>query len=477
MRNARRNLVALTVLLAGLAASSAASAVGLGAFTTGPDMPAPTAQSVVVAQGGKLYIFGGYETVSSTAVTTVTSFDPSTNTYAALAPLPAATRGACGGVLASGKILVVGGYNVGEVDLAQIYDPATNSWSTAASVPSGWECAAVVGADGRVHLLGGESASTTHRSYDEANNQWLTHAALPVGRTTHGAGVAPDGRIVVFGGGSGGGVTTDIYNPTLDTWAAGVVAPAPVIQNAFVTLPGTLLAMGGSNSTSNNSAPYFDAVQAFDTTTNQWTTAGVTLVSPTREAGAALLDGKVYVFGGSNGAPIATLQIANLDSDEDGTDDATDNCLLVANPTQVNADMDTLGDACDSCPNDAENDADTDGLCGDMDNCPDDANPDQADADADGVGDACDTAGTGGGGAGGGGTGGASGTGGAVGTAGSPSSGGSSAGGDSGSGGGSGSGSDDGCGCRVAAPSSSGVAALGVALLGLALGRRRSRRA
>jgi hypothetical protein len=96
------------------------------------------------------------------------------------------------------------------------------------------------------------------------------------------------------------------------------------------------------------------------------------------------------------------------DVDNDGVLNEADNCPLVANPDQADADGDGLGDVCDPCPFDAENDADGDGICGDVDSCPGDTdldgdgvcgltdncpqvpNADQHDADGDGVGDACD---------------------------------------------------------------------------------------
>jgi hypothetical protein len=78
------------------------------------------------------------------------------------------------------------------------------------------------------------------------------------------------------------------------------------------------------------------------------------------------------------------------DTDADGVCDTEDNCDLVANAGQANADGDAQGDACDVCPLDAANDADADGRCANVDNCPTVANPDQADADGDAVGDACD---------------------------------------------------------------------------------------
>ena len=99
------------------------------------------------------------------------------------------------------------------------------------------------------------------------------------------------------------------------------------------------------------------------------------------------------------------LKSTNEDWDGDTIAQAYDNCAMVANPAQTDADGDTIGAACD--PNDASNpgpygyvpgsfsvgqDPDADNWLNRADNCPLVKNVSQQDSDGDGVGDACDPA-------------------------------------------------------------------------------------
>ena len=114
-----------------------------------------------------------------------------------------------------------------------------------------------------------------------------------------------------------------------------------------------------------------------------------------------------------NGTGIAG-RLFGTDADADAIAGAADNCPLIANANQADADSDGAGDVCDACAGfddnaDADEDDTADGCdtCTDTDgdgagdpgyaantcatdNCPNDANADQADTDNDGVGDVCD---------------------------------------------------------------------------------------
>ena len=88
---------------------------------------------------------------------------------------------------------------------------------------------------------------------------------------------------------------------------------------------------------------------------------------------------------------IASVLNTILDSDSDGIFDTIDNCPLIANTDQLDTDTDSIGDVCDSFPNDPDNDIDGDGVSGEIDNCSNVSNPDQNDLDLDETGDLCDS--------------------------------------------------------------------------------------
>jgi hypothetical protein len=73
------------------------------------------------------------------------------------------------------------------------------------------------------------------------------------------------------------------------------------------------------------------------------------------------------------------------DDDKDGIKNDVDNCPNVANSDQINTDLDSQGDACDS-------DDDNDGVNDNLDNCRLDENADQLDSNGNGIGDACESA-------------------------------------------------------------------------------------
>lgn len=79
------------------------------------------------------------------------------------------------------------------------------------------------------------------------------------------------------------------------------------------------------------------------------------------------------------------------DADNDGYSNATDNCPVTANVTQVDTDGDLVGDACDPAPGVKNTNIDADAITNGFDNCQGTSNSAQTDTDYDGLGDACDS--------------------------------------------------------------------------------------
>jgi len=88
---------------------------------------------------------------------------------------------------------------------------------------------------------------------------------------------------------------------------------------------------------------------------------------------------------------IEAIGLRASDCDNDGvTGSANDNCPLVENPDQADADNDGIGDACDNCSfaaNQDQLDGDDDSIGDACDNCVEVSNSDQADSDNDSLGD------------------------------------------------------------------------------------------
>ena len=113
---------------------------------------------------------------------------------------PTATR------LPSGQVLVTGGRGTqGDLARALLYDPASNTWSAAASLatahashtatllPSG-QVLVVAGSNNTIYQVNAER-------YDPASNTWSAAASLASARAYHTATLLPFGQVLVVGGG------------------------------------------------------------------------------------------------------------------------------------------------------------------------------------------------------------------------------------------------------------------------------------
>src|SRR5437899_12959302 len=88
-----------------------------------------------------------------------------------------------------GRIYVIGGFANGNEQLsnAEAYDPETDTWSSLAPLPAprAGKLAAVTAPDGRIYAIGGITGVTTGATvdvYDPCSDAWTAVASMPTPR-------------------------------------------------------------------------------------------------------------------------------------------------------------------------------------------------------------------------------------------------------------------------------------------------------
>jgi N-acetylneuraminic acid mutarotase/tetrahydromethanopterin S-methyltransferase subunit B len=267
-------------------------------------------QAVVVqAANGTVYVMGGADVFAAyDAVDLANSYNPSTGAWKTLAPLPNPTRGGVGAVGNDGKVYVIAGYDDAggsAITDTQIYDPATNSWTTGTSIPTEvWEAQGA--GDGYfIYVVGGESNGNSYEDlvqiYDIAGDSWSAGALMPVA-TNAGGLVVSDGYAYLIGGEDSVGATDAVYRYDIagNSWDSMAAMPkAACAQGVTLGPDGFIYAFGGTDSASNHPSVAFSLCAYYDIKSD---TTGVVnnLNVPRAWVGATVYQNKILAIGGNN---------------------------------------------------------------------------------------------------------------------------------------------------------------------------------
>jgi N-acetylneuraminic acid mutarotase len=307
-------VLALASLLLLAVTGGAAQAAGVGTWTT--ETPSGFARQEVsyVRVGTHIYLAGGRSTRQQ-------AFDVVHHTWRNVAPLPVA-RDHIQAVALNGRVYYVGGLDGypqgashGDV---YVYDPTSNTVTTAAPLPAGRDRGAggIVVYQGRIYLAGGFHAGASvafFDRYDPATNSWTSLPDLPEARD-HVSAAVVNGKMYVIGGRTYG-VTFQPANDAFDfatgRWTTGL-APLPTLRSGAATAVfGTEIAVIGGE----RSGATFATAEAYNTVTNRWRTL---TPMPTARHGiqAAMYHGSAYIADGGTksggGAATAVQQVLTL---------------------------------------------------------------------------------------------------------------------------------------------------------------------
>jgi N-acetylneuraminic acid mutarotase len=252
---------------------------GANTWTRKKPMPLPSDHIAFTTLNDKIYGFGGFNAPESgppalDPIDNAWEYDPAADTWKALAPLPS-KRGAASAAVLNGRIYVTGGATnqsgvkdngidparphavVATVD---VYDPATDTWSSAHPLllPRNQHASAATG--GKIYVIGGRVSSafieTSNNvdlveAYDPATDRWSARMRMPTARSAIAAGVY--GSFIIVPGGAmqgqraaGAFDKVEAYDTAGDTWLILPAMPHQRQDLAVGVIGNRLYAVGGS---------------------------------------------------------------------------------------------------------------------------------------------------------------------------------------------------------------------------------------
>ncbi|HEV8599827.1 MAG TPA: kelch repeat-containing protein, partial [Gemmatimonadales bacterium] len=165
---------------------------------------------------GILYAVGGVDGAGATG--TVEAYDPATNTWTAKAPMPTPRSQLAVGVV-NGILYALGGFPAGggafntALNTVEAYDPITNSWTTKSPLPTSRASLSVGAVNGILYGVGGESGGSVTvnvvEAYSPSTNLWTTKTPMLGGSRAFGFAAAVNGVIYVIGGNDGSSIVGD----------------------------------------------------------------------------------------------------------------------------------------------------------------------------------------------------------------------------------------------------------------------------
>lgn len=181
------------------------------------------------------------------------------------------------------------------LDTIEIYNTRTDSWRFSDNVmPEGLASFEAAAIGDKVFLFGGldrnSEASDFSAVLDTSSGKWRQLPPLPAPRYSHTV-TLHDGLIYVIGGeGAQGPVErVDIFDPDTGEWSTGAPMPQARGSHDAVSAGDAIYVLGGWL----DSGPT-DLVQTYDPDIERWVVADP-LPEPVSRAGAAVLDGRVWV--------------------------------------------------------------------------------------------------------------------------------------------------------------------------------------
>jgi hypothetical protein len=211
-------------------ASPAFAQQGTFVFTTGSLNTARENQTATLLNDGMVLIAGG---TNGLELTSAELYDPATETFTVTGSLNTARYGHTATLLNNGKVLVAGGLvqtdPIGPTNAsAEVYDPASGTFTVTGSLNTArYQHTATLLNNGMVLIAGGVNAYeqapiASAELYDPATGTFASTGGLNTARTNATANLLNNGMVLIAGGLGSQGLlaSAELYDPTTGTFTA-----------------------------------------------------------------------------------------------------------------------------------------------------------------------------------------------------------------------------------------------------------------
>jgi hypothetical protein len=309
-----------------------------GSFTSIAPMNARRQlHTATVLPNGKALILGGDFGDQNATNNTAELFDPTTGTFTLLANTMTAPRSShTTTLLPNGKLLLAGGYHlegpfaIGN-NSAESFDPTSESFSALAPMTSvRYEHTATLLANGKVLIAGGTTGgstpgtnvSNTAESFDPVAGTFtlVSPSVMSAPRTTHTATLLPNGKVLLTGGYNGGVAgpipgspawnnSADVFDPASGMFVSllpNTMTSGRSLHTAVVLVDGRVLIAGGFSG-----AVVLNTAELVDFSTGSFASLPSMSKGRAYHTATALSNGKILMAGGESNTEL-TVAMAEL---------------------------------------------------------------------------------------------------------------------------------------------------------------------
>ena len=270
------------------------------------------AHVAVTLRGGRVLAAGGGGFSLASRPSYLSSgevYNPASNLWLSAGTMRTERANAAATLLGDGRVLVAGGLNSFGPGLksAEIYDPTKNLWSPAGDMREArFHHTATLLPNRKVLVAGGHQltgdgstvALSSAELYDPASNSWSKAPRMSVPRDNHTATPLSGGRVLVVGGGTrtaGFVGTAELYDPGGNRWAsAGRLFDRRAFHGATALPGGDVLAVGGLDD-----CGALSSVERFSPGSGRWARERSLRTPRSRATATAFVGAQAVVAGGS----------------------------------------------------------------------------------------------------------------------------------------------------------------------------------